>query len=990
MLALVDGATGVLLDGNDTMARALGLDGAALAGQPLSNLVGSDWHTLLEQARQDWTEAVLLGRDKHRLRVMIRVHAHDDCRALGPCCRLVCRPLSGPRPWDRAPAGPETEPSACLADLQEEVRRLRAELFWATATHQCLTHGSNSAGGLYRRVLENQPDLICTFLPDTTLTFVNQAYAAFFQRRPEEMLGKRWLDLVPPEEKQPAMEHLARLTPSQPACQHEQMTIRADGEPRWHLWHNLVHFDRNGQVADFQSIGVDITRRKNAEGALGESEERYRRLLEGLPDIVYKYSTRKGASYWSPRVSDVLGVEPSQLKDDPFLWHDAIHPEDLPRVDQAIREFEAGKPIEVEYRIKDKRGRWHWLSDRSYGRQALGDEIVVEGIATDITDRKRAEETLRESEEKYRLLVENQTDLVVKVDNEGRFLFVSPSYCELFGKTEAELLGNKFMPLVHEDDRAATQEAMTELFRPPYSCSVEQRALTKKGWRWLAWADKAVLGENGKVIAVVGVGRDVTERKLVEEALFKEQEQARVTLHSIADGVITTDASGLVNYLNPVAEALLGFSLQEARGQALDEVLRVFDEYTGERVSGMLNRPSHETNSRESRRDLVLVSNNGDEFFTQMSVAPIRESNGGVRGTVFVLRDVTEARRMAHQLRYQATHDALTGLVNRREFELRLKAAVAQAREDGTCYALCYLDLDQFKVVNDTAGHVAGDRLLSEVATVLSERTRSRDTIARLGGDEFSLLLDDCPLHDAAAVAESLVATLRDYRFKWQDRTFNVGVSIGVAPITAESESAVDLLTQADVACYTAKDLGRGRVHIYQAEDDELAKRHAELRHVAQITDALRQGRFRLYAQAIVPLTPKADDHERFEVLLRLMDEDDKPVPPGVFIAAAERYGAMSLVDRWVLETVFRFDHQAFPPKASIAVNLSGNSVNDPSLLSFIRTKLAEFDVPPERICFEITETAAISNLDSARVLISELRKQGCQNHPAQIGSPAS
>ncbi len=296
MLALVDVASGVVMDGNELMARALGLDAAALTGRPLADLFGPDWHTLLKEAQQDWSEAVLWGTDGHRLRVAIRAHAHPDCQDLGLCCRLVCRPVSGSAPRDRAAAGPDTEPDAGIAALQAEVGRLRVELFWATATRQCLSHGSRTNGALYRRVLENQPDLICTFLPDTTLTFVNQAYAAFFQRPPEAMVGKRWLDLVPPEAKQLAMEHLALLTPSQPARQYEHMTIRADGEPRWHLWHDLAYFDREGQIIGFQSIGVDITRRKKAESALAESEVRYRRLLEGLPDIVYTYSTQKGAS----------------------------------------------------------------------------------------------------------------------------------------------------------------------------------------------------------------------------------------------------------------------------------------------------------------------------------------------------------------------------------------------------------------------------------------------------------------------------------------------------------------------------------------------------------------------------------------------------------------------------------------------------------------------------------------------------------------------
>ena len=379
---------------------------------------------------------------------------------------------------------------------------------------------------------------------------------------------------------------------------------------------------------------------------------------------------------------------------------------------------------------------------------------MIEGVAVDITDRKRAEQALRDSEEKYRLLVENQTDVVVEVDMEGRFQFVSPSYCHTFGKTAQELLGKAFMPLVHEEDREATARAMQALYSPPHECYLEQRALTADGWRWLAWADKAVLDENGRPVAIVGVGRDISERKAVEQVLAEEREKALVTLRSIGDAVITTDASGKVELLNPVAERLTGWRQEDARGHSLGDIFRVVDEHA-EPIGDPLSRTLAEGDTVQLANHTLLTGRSGTEFFIEACAAPIRDHAGRVLGVVLVFKDVSEQRRLSERLHHQATHDSLTGLVNRREFEARLDHAIAAFHSHGTPYALCYLDLDQFKVVNDTAGHSAGDEMLKQIALLLHARVRARDTLARVGGDEFSLLLENCPLGNALEIAEN-------------------------------------------------------------------------------------------------------------------------------------------------------------------------------------------------------------------------------------------
>jgi diguanylate cyclase (GGDEF)-like protein/PAS domain S-box-containing protein len=848
------------------------------------------------------------------------------------------------------------------------------------------------SASLQQAILENIPDI--AWLKDAQGYYlaVNQPFARYCGVSAEELLGKTDLDIWSAE---PARKYRADdaivMQSRKPGRLEERLPDRHLGE-RWVETIKTPITDARGEVVGTAGIARDITARKQIELALRESEERYRRLVEGVPAIVYQYVTDRGASYWSPQVEAVLGFSTGDLAQNPYRWHDAIHPEDLPEVDKAIAEFQVGKPIDLEYRIRDEHGKWHWFHDKSVGRRTLDQETIIEGIATDITERKEMEQALRESEEKYRLLVEEQSDMVVQVDLEGRFQFVSPSYCQTFGKTEKELLGATFMPLVHEDDREKTAQAMEALFDPPYECYVEQRALTATGWRWLGWADKAVLDEQGKPVAVVGVGRDISERKAVEEALYQEREKAQVTLHSIGDAVITTDAIGRVELLNPVAEALTGWGRDEAKGQRLTDVFRVMDEQTRQPVEDPIARVLREGRIVGLAAHTLLIGRDGTEYAIEESAAPIRDHTGVVLGVVLVFKDVTEQRHLSHRMLHQATHDSLTDLVNRAEFESRLDQAIGAFHLHGTPYALCYLDLDQFKVVNDTAGHSAGDEMLIQIASLLKTRIRSRDTLARLGGDEFSLLLENCPLGNALEIAEDVVAAVGDFRFTWQERRFAIGVSVGVVPITVDISERGQLMTRADVACFTAKDMGRNRVYLYQSGDSELSQRHHDILRAAELREALEKDRFRLYAQ---PICDAGDPDGRIlhhEVLVRLLDTDGKLLLPGSFIAAAERFGIMVELDRWVIRQALRqfSDLRLSSQDPGIAINLSGSSLSDDRLVGFVQACLASSGVQARQVCFELTETTAISRLAVAQRLITELRKLGCRFALDDFGSGLS
>ncbi|MGE0383871.1 MAG: EAL domain-containing protein [Gammaproteobacteria bacterium] len=358
--------------------------------------------------------------------------------------------------------------------------------------------------------------------------------------------------------------------------------------------------------------------------------------------------------------------------------------------------------------------------------------------------------------------------------------------------------------------------------------------------------------------------------------------------------------------------------------------------------------------------------------------------------------NIRRAKRQAEALlRYHANHDALTGLLNRREFELRLERALNNSRAESRRHALGYIDLDQFKLVNDTCGHVAGDELLKQLAALLRNKLRQRDTLARLGGDEFGLLLEDCDIVQAESVAQELLRAVRAFRFTWLEKSFEIGASIGLVAIEAGSTGTSELLSTADVACYVAKDLGRNRVHVYQPDDAVMVLRHGEMHWVSDITKALDESRFVLYHQDIRPLAAGTAPVRHFEVLVRMLDDNNRVVTPGAFIPAAERYNLMPAIDRWVVTRVFSLlarlrDLGGAPPALLATVNLSGTSISDQGFIGFVRNCAEETRLAPGSVCFEITETAAISNLNTAVAFITELKRLGLRFSLDDFGSGLS
>jgi len=464
-----------------------------------------------------------------------------------------------------------------------------------------------------------------------------------------------------------------------------------------------------------------------------------------------------------------------------------------------------------------------------------------------------------------------------------------------------------------------------------------------------------------------------------------------LALSSLAEAIITTDAQGRISYLNPAAERMTGSGADQAVGKTLEDLVGLVDEMDRRLLSDPVRQAlTSGAPVNLSRRALLLSRANGSERSIELSASPIRNDAKEVIGAALLLHDVTELRGLARQMSYQATHDALTGLVNRREFERRLEEATESGHRGEGQHVLCYLDLDRFKVVNDTSGHLAGDSMLREVAKVLRDAVRDSDTVARLGGDEFGVLLIGCPLDKARQIADDVCRAVGDYRFVWKDKIFNIGVSIGLVEISRESGTLEELLAAADSACYVAKKQGSGRVAVYSARDEALARHTGEIQWLQRLQSALKENRFQLYYQPIVPAYATESSGPAMEVLVRLKDEAGHEVPPSEFVRAAERYRLMGLVDRWVVQTTLAaLGRGAIQIAANrgVAINISGETLGDLQFLEFVVECLDSTGVTPSQICFEISESAVVANLDHARRFVGVLHGMGCQFALDDFGS---
>ena len=473
---------------------------------------------------------------------------------------------------------------------------------------------------------------------------------------------------------------------------------------------------------------------------------------------------------------------------------------------------------------------------------------------------------------------------------------------------------------------------------------------------------------------------EATEREQAEEQARQSQDRYRHLYNDTPSMFFTLDVEGTILSANQFGADYLGYPVTNLVGELVFDLHRDSDHsLLSRKIQDCIHEPH-----KVHRWEACMLHSDGSNIWVRTAARVMPGDTQDSKAILLVCEDVTEAHTLSEQLKYQAKHDALTGLVNRYEFERCLQVLLNESKKNRSTHALLYMDLDQFKVINDTCGHDAGDELLRQLGRLLNKYITENDTLARLGGDEFAVLLANCDLECANSVAHTLHRAISDYRFMWRDAGFTISVSIGVVAIEHSTETIKSLLSAADTACYSAKEEGPKHVHVYQPDDAEVVRRHNEMAWIAKISKALDEDRFELCYQTIIPIN-SADTREvgvHYELLLRMRDELGNVVAPASFLPAAERYKSASRIDKWVIENAFSWlsQHPQHLKKLSLcSINLSGHSVSDKDFLYFLLDHLIDSRIPPEKICFELTETATIANLNSATEFIEELRDRGCR-----------
>lgn len=574
-------------------------------------------------------------------------------------------------------------------------------------------------------------------------------------------------------------------------------------------------------------------------------------------------------------------------------------------------------------------------------------------------------------------VVRDMRDGIVTFTRDGVLTSLNPGAEKLLGVAASGATGRPFVQVLREAGHPDPLDT-ERLCRP--GAKLELR-IARPGKTKLYYEVSVSENHQDQELRFTGAVRDITERKAVEAQLHRERDLAQVTLASIGDGVITTDEAGVIQYINPVAARLTGWPAHQAKGQLITTVYNLQDEHTHQPLPNPVREVLKRSQLLPRREHALLLRRDQDSVPVLDTTAPIRSRDGILIGAVLVFHDVTVTLNLARELTHQATHDALTGIPNRREFERRLNELLARPEPQTQQHVLCYLDLDQFKIVNDTCGHVAGDELLRQVTQLMRGLLRAADTLARLGGDEFGLILQNCPLERALQLANKLREAIADFRFGWEGKSFSIGVSIGLVCIDSEQRDLGLLLACADAACYAAKESGRNRVHVYQADDSRLMEQQGQMQWVARLQSALDQDRLRLYVQPIVPLFPAPGQKTHYEILVRL-EEEGKLILPGAFLPAAERYGLMPRIDQWVVNNTLAWMGDRLRQSGSLdgvyCINLSGASLSDERFRQSLHATLEQLHLPPGAVCFEITETAAVAHLSKVVHFIGEVKQLGC------------
>lgn len=589
-------------------------------------------------------------------------------------------------------------------------------------------------------------------------------------------------------------------------------------------------------------------------------------------------------------------------------------------------------------------------------------------------------------------IVEFSEDAIISKTLDGLVSSWNKAAEKMFGYTQDEMIGNTIATLFPLDKQHELENFIAQIKSNKTIKHYETERITKNNKRiQISVSLSPIKDPQGEIIGISKIVRNISEVKKLQEAVATEHERLRVTMDSIGDAVITTDKLGQVSYLNPIAESLTGWSSKAASGLPLVDVFNIVNEISREPCKNPVERCLAEDRIIGLESNTALISRDGKEYGIEDSAAPIRDQSGKTIGVVLVFHDVSTQRVMANEITYRATHDSLTNLINRSEFEVLLNQYLNKYRNPGSLNSLMLIDLDQFKIVNDTGGHAAGDKLLVEVTKVIQSCIRPSDIFARIGGDEFAIILKKCDEEKSLEIANKICKAVDEYRLVYKGQKFHIGASIGLVMIDHFWSSITSLLQAADHACYDAKYNGRNQVKLHYIEDQAFEIKKNEAQWASRIETALEEDKFELFYQRIVPLNGVGLEH--IEILLRLKEESGEYVNPGLFLPAAERFHMMTRIDRWVVKEVFTWVEKNVEQLAHIeliSINLSGQSLNNKTFHQHIKNLVETASFDQAKICFEITETVAITNISDTIDFLNLLKQYGVKFSLDDFGSGVS
>jgi diguanylate cyclase (GGDEF)-like protein/PAS domain S-box-containing protein len=754
----------------------------------------------------------------------------------------------------------------------------------------------------------------------------------------------------------------------------------------------------HGELLGFSKVTVDLTRHKLLERCLDDKEEN-RRIMAAANAGTWKWRSASRRLELSPELRALLGYDRADPALDTSDWTRLIEPDDVARLRAELRRVLAcrpARPLDVEARLCQHCAGCRWYSVRADWHPDAGGGWQLLGVCVDIHDLKQMaaerESLLRQlaaERARFRSILEQIPSAIVVAEvPSGKIVFQNQLAAHRFGPREADVADwrgyTRYSP--RRLDGSAMRAHETPLARAVLhgeTVTAEEILLPDASGQPVHVQVSAapVRGRDGQAEVAVAVVHDIEALRQAQQGLRAEKERAEVTLRAISNGVLTVGLDGRVDSINGAAELLCGCKRQEALGRPLAEVLQLADEHSGQPLPDPAAQCLRENRVLAGGTPALLRARDGRRHTVEFSAAPLRLPGGQPAGAVLVVNDVTESRSLLHHLSYQASHDVLTGLVNRREFGVRLQRALERTRHaDGSDSALLYLDLDQFKIVNDTCGHAAGDDLLRQLSEAYLTHVRERDTLARLGGDEFALIVEHCSVAEAMVVANKLLDTTRNFRYVCNTQAFRLGVSIGLIPLDGGTISVEEALRQADHACYIAKETGRNRVFLQRGGGGQMEQRRNDMYWVKRLGDAFRTDQLQLYYQPIQALGPRRTGLH-YEILLRMKDGQGAPIVPGSFLPAAERYDIMQEVDRWVLDHSLAWleRHPRHVDELELCtINLSRRALADSDFQRYAVERIGAARLPASKLCFEITETGAFANVQHTLSFILALQKLGC------------